>query len=100
MTTDYFSSQIPQFIQNNAQRTQTHDMSAQFYSQTNKRDYFLKEKFTVAGIWDKSNSTVTGSYGLAQRVDRKSFSASNDLKLVKRNEKKTLHSYIAKHFRA
>ncbi|WP_289758478.1 carboxypeptidase-like regulatory domain-containing protein [uncultured Duncaniella sp.] len=88
MTTDYFSSQIPQFIQNNAQRTQTHDMSAQFYSQTNKRDYFLKEKFTVAGIWDKSNSTVTGSYGLAQRVDRKSFSASNDLKLVKRNEKK------------
>lgn len=88
MTTDYFSSQIPQFIQNNAQRTQTHDMSAQFYSQTNKRDYFLKEKFTVAGIWDKSNSTVTGSYDLAQRVDRKSFSASNDLKLVKRNEKK------------
>lgn len=88
MTTDYFSSQIPQFVQNNAQRTQTHDMSAQFYSQTNKRDYFLKEKFTVAGIWDKSNSTVTGSYGLAQRVDRKSFSASNDLKLVKRNEKK------------
>lgn len=88
MTTDYFSSQIPQFVQNNAQRTQTHDMSAQFYSQTNKRDYFLKEKFTVAGIWDKSNSTVTGSYDLAQRVDRKSFSASNDLKLVKRNEKK------------
>lgn len=88
MTTDYFSSQIPQFVQNNAQRTQTHDMSAQFYSQTNKRDYFLKEKFTVAGIWDKSNSTVTGSYDLAQRVDRKRFSASNDLKLVKRNEKK------------
>ena len=88
MTTDYFSSQIPQFVQNNAQRTQTHDMSAQFYSQTNKRDYFLKEKFTVAGIWDKSNSAVTGSYDLAQRVDRKSFSASNDLKLVKRNEKK------------
>lgn len=88
MTTDYFSSQIPQFVQNNAQRTQTHDMSAQFYSQTNKRDYFLKEKFTVAGIWDKSNSTVTGSYDLAQLVDRKSFSASNDLKLVKRNEKK------------
>lgn len=88
MTTDYFSSQIPQFVQNNAQRTQTHDMSAQFYSQTNKRDYFLKEKFTVARIWDKSNSAVTGSYDLAQRVDRKSFSASNDLKLVKRNEKK------------
>ena len=88
MTTDYFSNQIPQFVQNNSQRTQTHDLSAQFYSQTNKRGYFLKEKFSVTGLWDKSNSAITGSSDLAQRVDRKSFSANNDLKLVKRNEKK------------
>ncbi len=88
VTTDYFSNQIPQFVQNNSQRTQTHDLSAQFYSQTNKRGYFLKEKFSVAGLWDKSNSAITGSSDLAQRVDRKSFSANNDLKLVKRNEKK------------
>ena len=45
VTTDYFSNHIPQFVQNNSQRTQTHDLSAQFYSQTNKRGYFLKEKF-------------------------------------------------------
>lgn len=88
MTTDYFSNQIPQFVQNNSQRTQTHDLSAQFYSQTNKRGYFLKEKFSVTGLWDKSNSAITGSSDLAQRVVRKSFSANNDLKLVKRNEKK------------
>lgn len=88
VTTDYFSNQIPQFVQNNSQRTQTHDLSAQFYSQTNKRGYFLKEKFSVTGLWDKSNSAITGSFDLAQRVDRKSFSANNDLKLVKRNEKK------------
>ena len=88
VTTDYFSNQIPQFVQNNSQRTQTHDLSAQFYSQTNKRGYFLKEKFSVTGLWDKSNSAITGSSDLAQRVDRKSFSANNDLKLVKRNEKK------------
>ena len=88
VTTDYFSSQIPQFVQNNSQRTQTHDLSAQFYSQTNKRGYFLKEKFSVAGLWNKSNSTITGSFDLNQRVNRKSFSANNDLKLVKRNEKK------------
>ena len=88
VTTDYFSNQIPQFVQNNSQRTLTHDLSAQFYSQTNKRGYFLKEKFSVTGLWDKSNSAITGSSDLAQRVDRKSFSANNDLKLVKRNEKK------------
>jgi len=88
MTTDYFSSQIPQFVQNNSQRTQTHDLSAQFFSQTNRRGYYLKEKFTVAGVYDKSDSEITGSFDLAQRVSRKSLSASNDLKLVKRNEKK------------
>lgn len=88
MTTDYFSSQIPQFVQNNSQRTQTHDLSAQFFSQTNKRGYYLKEKFTVAGVCDKSNSEITGSFDLTQRVSRKSLSVKNDLKLVKRNEKK------------
>lgn len=88
MTTDYFSSQIPQFAQNNSQRTQTHDLSAQFFSQTNKRGYYLKEKFTVAGICEKSNSEITGSFDLTQRVSRKSLSVKNDLKLVKRNEKK------------
>lgn len=88
MTTDYLSSQIPRFVQNNSQRTQTHDLSAQFFSQTNKRGYYLKEKFAVAGVWDKSNSNITGSLDLDQRVNRNSFSANNDLKLVKRNEKK------------
>lgn len=88
MTTDYFSSQIPQFVQNNSQRTQNHNLSAQFFSQTNKRGYYLKEKFTVAGVCDKSNSEITGSFDLTQRVSRKSLSVKNDLKLVKRNEKK------------
>ena len=88
VTTDYLSSQIPQFVQNNSQRMQRNDLSAQFYSQTNKRGYFLKEKFSVAGVWDKSNSAITGSFDLDQQVDRKSFSANNDLKLVKRNEKR------------
>ena len=88
VTTDYFSQQIPQFVQNNTQRTQAHDLSAQFYSQTNKRGYYLKEKLTLAGEWSSSNSAVTGSYGLDQKVHRNSFTANNDLKLVKRNEKR------------
>lgn len=88
VTTDYFSDQIPAFIQNNSQRTQTHDVSAQFYSETNKRGYFLKEKLTLSGIWEKSSSAITGSFDLSQRVNRKNLSACNDLKLVKRNDKK------------
>lgn len=88
ITTDYFSSTIPQFRQNNSQRTQTHDLSAQFFSETNKRNYFLKDKFTLSGCLEKSNSAITGSFDLDQRVNRKNFSAGNDLKLVKRNDKK------------
>lgn len=49
VTTDYFNQHIPRFIQNNLQRTQAHDLSAQFYSQTNKRNFYLKDKFTVSG---------------------------------------------------
>lgn len=86
--TDYFSQQIPQFVQNNSQQTQRHDLSAQFYSQTNKSGYFLKESLSVAAVRDKSNSAITGSYDLDQKVDRKRFAVNNDLKLVKRNDKR------------
>ncbi len=90
VVTDYFSTQIPTFIQKNTQRTQNHDLSAQFYSETNKPGYYLKDKLTVTGIWDTSNSFITGSLDVAQHVGRKNFSANNDLKLVKRNEKKVI----------
>lgn len=88
VTTDYFNQHIPAFVQNNQQRTQAHDLSAQFYSETNKRGYYLKDKLTLSGIWGESNSAITGSFDLSQRVSRKKFSVNNDLKLVRRNEKK------------
>lgn len=88
VTTDYFSAQIPSFVQNDIQRTHSHDLSAQFYSETNKRGHYLKDKLTVSGAWNRSNSDITGSYDVTQLVSRKRFSAVNDLKLVKRNEKK------------
>lgn len=88
VTTDYFSAQIPSFVQNDIQQTHCHDLSAQFYSETNKRGHYLKDKLTVSGVWNRSNSDITGSYDVAQHVSRKKFSAVNDLKLVKRNEKK------------
>ncbi|MDE7411454.1 MAG: carboxypeptidase-like regulatory domain-containing protein [Paramuribaculum sp.] len=88
VTTDYFSAQIPVFIQNNVQHMQSHDVSGQFYSETNKRGYYLKDKLTLSGRWENTNSVITGSYDLAQCVVRKKLSAVNDLKLVKRNDKK------------
>ena len=95
MTTNYFSQQIPDFVQNNSMRTQEHDFSAQFYSQINKRGYYLKDKLTVSGNLSNSNSVVSGTVDIAQRVNRKEFSALNDLKLVKRNEKR-LFSLISR----
>lgn len=86
VVTDYLSSDIPRFIQNNSQRTQSHDLSAQFYSETNKRGYYLKDKLNLSGVWDKSNSEINGSYDLSQDVSRKKLSVENDLKLVKRND--------------
>lgn len=88
VVTDYLSSNIPTFMQNNSQRTQKHDVSAQFFSETNKRSYYLMDKATFSGAFGKSNSAVSGSFDLGQQTDRKNFSAINNLKLVKRNEKR------------
>lgn len=88
LRTDYFSQSIPEFIQNNSLRTQSHDVSAQFNMQINKRGYFLKDKFTVEGVWENSRSAITGSFELDQRIRRRNLSVNNDLKLVKRNDKK------------
>ena len=37
---------------------------------------------------EKSTSSITGSFNLSQRVNRKHFFAENDLRLVKRNDKR------------
>ncbi len=86
--TDYFSQTIPEFIQNSSLRTKSQDVSAQFNAQVNKRGYFLKEKFTVKGEWENSRSSISGSFDLFQRILRRNLAANNDLKLIKRNDKK------------
>lgn len=88
LRTDYFSQSIPEFIQDNSLRTQSHDVSAQFNMQINKRGYFLKDKLTVESVWENSRSAISGSFDLYQRIRRRNLSATNDLKLVKRNDKK------------
>lgn len=88
LRTDYFSQSIPEFFQNNSLRTQSNEVSAQFNAQINKRGYFLKDKFNIEGSLDNSRSAITGSFTLDQRIRRRNISARNDLKLVKRNDKK------------
>lgn len=87
IVTNYFSQSIPDFIQRNSLRTRTHDISAQFNSEINNREYFLKDKFTIDAVWDNSHSSITGSSNLSQDVTRRDISTINDLKLVKRNDK-------------
>ncbi len=88
VNTNYFSQTIPDFIQKNSLRTQTHDLSAQFNSEINKRGYFLKDKLTFDAVWDNAGSDITGTMNLDQKVKRRTLSVVNDLKLVKRNDKK------------
>lgn len=86
MTTDYFSQSIPDFIQRNDLRTQSHELSAQLNAEVNKREYFLKNKLNLLADWERSHSAITGTYDLSQSVNRRALSATNDLKLVKRND--------------
>lgn len=88
VNTDYFSPTIPSFSQTDLMSTRSQDLYSQFNAEINKRGYYLKDRFTVGTKWDKSRSVITGSYDLSQKVSRKNIHASNDLKLVKRNEKK------------
>lgn len=88
LRTDYFSASIPEFVQNNSLRTRSRDVSAQLNTQINKRNYFMKNRFTLDVNRDNSHSAVTGSFALDQCTERRNMSAGNDLKLVKRNDKK------------
>lgn len=92
--TEYLGSSIPDFVQNSDLRTQEHALSALFTAEVNRRGYYLKDKLDVRGEWNRGHSAVTGSFGRDQRTDRRSLSANNDLKLVKRSDRRifTLNS--------
>lgn len=88
LRTDYLSQSIPEFRQDNLMNTHSHDLSAQFNMQVNERGYFLKDKLTIDARWDESNSSISGSFLIDQSIRRRNISAVNDLKLVKRNDRK------------
>lgn len=86
--TDYFSQSIPDFVQRNDLRTRFQEISTLFNAEVNKRGYFLKDKLTILADFDRSASAISGTYNLAQHVNRRNIAATNDLKLVKRNDRK------------
>ena len=88
VNTSYFSQSIPDFLRNDRLRTQDHTLSVQFNSEINKRGYFFKDKLTANAVWSDSRSAITGSMNLSQNVRRRHISATNDLKLVKRSDKR------------
>ncbi len=90
LRTDYFSQSIPDFLQNNSMRTQSHELSAQFNSEINKRGYYFKDLFTATASTHRSESAVTGTSSISQRASRRRIDATNDLKLVKRTDKRLI----------
>lgn len=88
VVTDYIGTQLPPYVQHNALHTQNHELRAQLLAETNKRSHYMKEIFSLSGDITNSNSAITGSTDLAQRVRRKSLVAENNLNLIKRSEQR------------
>ncbi len=88
LTTDYPASSIPPFIEDNALGTRTHDISAQLNAEINRRGYYLKDRLTVNAVDDRSRSRISGSHDVGQYIGRRHLSATNDLKLIKRTDRK------------
>lgn len=86
--TDYFDSGIPDFIRHEDMRTRRHSFSAELKTEVNSKSYFLKDNLSLGGEWNKSRSGVTGSYILNQDVTRRRLYATNDLRIIKKTEKK------------
>ena len=88
LTTGYFSETIPDFCQNDKFRSRGHNLSVNLNSEINKKGYYLVDNLSINAFMKKSESLIEGSCDLMQEVRRDEISAVNDLKLVKRNEKR------------
>ncbi|MDE6410531.1 MAG: carboxypeptidase-like regulatory domain-containing protein [Muribaculaceae bacterium] len=88
LSTDYFNFNIPTFFQNDKLRLQSHNLSASLHSEVNKKGYYLVDNLCINALSNNSESVITGSNDVTQMVNRDGLLAVNDLKLVKRNEKR------------
>ena len=82
--TDYFDDEIPSFIERNSMRTQAHRLNGQWALQVNRPTIFLKDNLYIDADWNSARSNVGGTMSLSQKTETPSFSATNDLQLVKR----------------
>ena len=85
--TDYFSTEIPEFIENNTLSSKTDDFSIEFHTKINRHNYYLNNRFTLKGIWDSGHSSVSGSLDISQRIWRRKLSVNNGLSIIRRNER-------------
>lgn len=82
--TNYFNDEIPSFIERNQMRTQAQRIGSQWALQVNRPIFFLKDNIYIDADWNKSVSDVGGTLSLSQKSETPTFSATNDLQLVKR----------------
>ena len=82
--TNYFDENIPSFIERNSMHTQAHRLNGQWALQINRPTIFLKDNLYIDADWNSARSNVSGTMSLSQKTETPSFSATNDLQLVKR----------------
>ena len=82
--TNYFDDDIPSFIERNQMRTQAHRIGGQWALQVNRPTLFLKDNLYIDADWSNAVSDIGGTLSLSQKSKMPSFSATNDLQLVKR----------------
>lgn len=86
--TDYLTPGIADLTVRERLHTRSFGVSGQFGAELNRTDCYLKNRLTVRAERKGSRSAVTGSADVAQRVENPGLTAVNDLKLVRRTEKR------------
>lgn len=82
--TNYFDSSIQPFEEQNTMRTQRHQVSGQWMLQVNRQKLYVKDNIYVDASWNDAVSDIGGTLSLSQKSKTPSFSAVNELQIVKR----------------
>lgn len=86
--TDYFSPKIDNLNQNDVLHTRRHSLNAELKTEINKKNYFLKDNLRFDIGCQRGASSVSGSFNLNQDVTRRKLSLTNDLRLIKKTDKR------------
>lgn len=89
-TTRYLDTAIPDFVEQNKMRSRQHQLSGEWSLRQNSHDLYLKDNLCADASWSQVSSQVWGSQSLCQESDCPSFTLSNDLRLVRRLDRRLL----------